>query len=149
MVVLLPGISEIVKSLEEGYCALVFRKIKFPKGIQKENWVNQTENIIKNVIGKISLEDNIYFIFGENQELLDVGKASSKNKDIRNRLRKHLIYCSKGTSSKLTNIKNYIVDEQHQMIYIATLRIEPEEYYQMAESFYITRYSPKWNSRVD
>lgn len=149
MVVSLPGISEIAKSLEEGYKSLVFHRIDFPNGILRENWYMQSESVVKSVLEKINLQDNIYFIFGENKELLDIGKASSKNKDIRNRLRKHLIYCSKKTSSKLKNVQDYVVDGKHQTIFIASLRVEPEEYYQMAESFLILKYSPQWNSRVD
>ena len=149
MMVSLPGITEIEYVLMDAYQSLSKHKIVFSKDAKRETWVSNAQKATADVWKKISLQENIYFIFGQDEELLDVGKASSKNRDIRKRLKEHIVYCSNGTSSMLELLKNYICDEQHTTIYLATLRIEPEEYYQMAESFYILNCNPAWNSRID
>lgn len=153
MAVSLPGITEIENALMGAFQSLNSHQIEFPEDIPEkindEVWENYAKKATESIWEKISLQDNIYFIFGQDKKLLDVGKASSKNRDIRNRLKQHIISCSVGTSSKLKLVKDYICSKHHTTIYVATLRIEPEEYYQMAESFYIANCNPAWNGRID
>lgn len=153
MTVTLPDMTEIENALMEAFQSLNAHQINFPEDmpekINDEVWGNYAKKATESIWGKISLQDNIYFIFGQDEKLLDVGKASSKNRDIRNRLKRHIISCSDGTSSKLQLVKDYICCKRNTTIYVATLRIEPEEYYQMAESFYIANCNPVWNSRID
>lgn len=133
---------------------------------------------INNILNNINSDDNLYFIFCEHEKLLYVGKYKKDNKKRLNqhlRLYQHLID-RQGTNSMLPQIQDYVLGnknrckkckrkcadskeaacadcckkcEEHYTIYVGTLRVDPPEYAQLAETYYIKEYEPKWNRRID
>ena len=145
----LPNISDFENCLLEAYAKIEKRKLEFPLNLSEDNWSECVKSATAEFWKNIDIHDNIYFIFDDNEELLDVGKASSKNKYIRTRLKQHFIAKSEDTSSKITEVQKYVLHEQRLTLYVATLRVCPEKYYQMAETFYISHFNPPWNKRED
>ena len=149
MNVTLPNISDFENCLLEAYSKIKKRRLDLPRNLSKDNWSECMKESTSDFWKTIDIQDNIYFIFDDNGELLDIGKASSKNKYIRTRLKQHFVVKSEDTSSKIADIQNYVLCEQRFTLYVATLRICPEKYYQMAETFYIGYFNPPWNKRED
>lgn len=123
----------------------------------------------KTIINNIDRKDNVYCIFCENKELLYVGKSVN---DIKGRLKEHLISKSKGTEAKYEKSIDYVLGYNKRCekckykcnnsqkttskivrklaikkIFLGTLCVDPWEYAQLAETYYINHYKPRWNRR--
>lgn len=119
--------------------------LKFPEEIKKENWKEKINPNFKLICKSINENDNVYAFFDNYDNVLYIGKSHK----IKNRLYQHLVYCSKKTNSKLKIIQKYCIVDRNQSIKIATLQVEPKEYYQLIEGILIKKYNPKWNNRND
>lgn len=150
-----------------------------PYRLNRINWKSKTEKRIKSILeNKINPEDNVYFIFCEHKKLLYVGKYKTDiKKRLHQRLHQHLID-RQSINSKLPQIQDYVLGNKnrcnsceykckgskdavcrncynnfrkHNTIFVGTLRVDPPEYAQLAETYYIKEkeYKPKWNQRID
>ena len=111
--------------------------------------LDNTDEIAKEIVG------NVYFIFND-KKLLYVGKA----KNLRNRLRQHLINCTSSTSSKIHFVQEYLeklLSERKPLsLSYCAISIEPEKYYGTVEGMIIDYIHSKkdyfkdnWNLRED
>ena len=137
--------DKIENCLLKAYNKIERKELNLPKNLTKDSWNELMNDATGDFWETIDVEDNIYFIFDDKRNLLDVGKS----KDIRGRLKQHFVSKPQGTSSKIEELQKYVLDEQRFTLYVSTLKIDPAKYYQMAEAFYIDRFSPPWNNRKD
>ena len=126
-------------------------KIKYSNGINKNNWKKVADNDFQNIRGSIPVNDNIYAIMvkvniktqtaivdkkNNYYEVRYIGKSS----DIRKRLRSHLVYKSKETSSCLENVKKHILGSSKKELYITTIQVIPHELNSYVESLLLNHF---------
>lgn len=111
--------------------------------------LDNTDEIVKEIVG------NVYFIFND-KKLLYVGKA----KNLKNRLRQHLINCSSSTSSKIQSVHECLTELEKNgnplLLSYCAISIKPEKYYGTVEGMIIDYihsnkdyFKDNWNLRED
>lgn len=99
----------------------------------------------------IRAKGNVYFIF-DDKKLLYVGKSL----DIKQRLRQHLIKCSKKTYSKIQDVQKYLKDNRILSLSYCAIEVSVEKFYGTVEGMiikYIHQHESdflyNWNLRED
>ena len=117
--------------------------MKYSKSINEVNWTNIADSDFQKIRLSIPKKDNIYVImikvetkteiFDKNNNYYKV-KYIGKSYNIRKRLRSHLVYKSKKTSSCLKEVKEYILNSSTKELYIRTIEVKPRELNSYVES---------------
>lgn len=133
-------------------------KMKYSNNINKKNWRKVADGDFKNIRGNIPVNHNIYAIMvkvNTKGEIVDKNnnhyeiRYIGKSNDIRKRLRNHLVYKSKKTSSCLQNVKKYVLSSSTKEVYISTIEVIPCELNSYVESLLLKYFNNKniWYTR--
>lgn len=136
-------------------------KIKYPNGINRNNWKKIADNEFQNIRGSIPVNDNIYAIMvkvniktetaivDKNNNYYEV-RYIGKSNDIRKRLRSHLVYKSKKTSSCLEDVKKHVLGSSTKELYISTIEVIPNGLNSYVESLLLDYFNNKnvWYTRT-
>ena len=133
-------------------------KMKYSNNINKKNWRKVADGDFKNIRGNIPVNHNIYAIMvkvNTEGEIVDKNnnhyeiRYIGKSNDIRKRLRNHLVYKSKKTSSCLQNVKKYVLSSSTKEVYISTIEVIPCELNSYVESLLLKYFNNKniWYTR--
>ena len=126
-------------------------KMKYSNNINKKNWRKVADGDFKNIRGNIPVNHNIYAIMvkvniktktaivDKNNNYYEV-RYIGKSSDIRKRLRSHLVYKSKETSSCLENVKKHILGSSKKELYITTIQVIPHELNSYVESLLLNHF---------
>ena len=123
--------------------------MKYSKSINEVNWTNIADSDFQKIRLSIPKKDNIYVImikvetkteiFDKNNNYYKV-KYIGKSYNIRKRLRSHLVYKSKKTSSCLKEVKEYILNSSTKELYIRTIEVKPRELNSYVESLLLNHF---------
>lgn len=116
-------------------------KIQIPKDVFS-NWENIMQSLLDQKKHLIFPDDDLYFLFGEDEKLLYVGKK----KGVYNRLKEHLVKCSSSTSSKLEEFIEYVKSGNY-VIYFATASVKPIGLNAFCEVYLQNKYNFDWVHR--
>ena len=123
--------------------------MKYSKSINEVNWTNIADSDFQKIRLSIPKKDNIYVImikvetkteiFDKNNNYYKV-KYIGKSYNIRKRLRSHLVYKSKKTSSCLDNVKKHVLGSSTKELYISTIQVIPHELNSYVESLLLNHF---------
>ena len=123
--------------------------MKYSKSINEVNWTNIADSDFQKIRLSIPKKDNIYVImikvetkteiFDKNNNYYKV-KYIGKSYNIRKRLRCHLVYKYKKTSSCLKEVKEYILNSSTKELYIRTIEVKPRELNSYVESLLLNHF---------
>lgn len=123
--------------------------MRYSKSINEVNWTNIADSDFQKIRLSIPKKDNIYVImikvetkteiFDKNNNYYKV-KYIGKSYNIRKRLRCHLVYKSKKTSSCLKEVKEYILNSSTKELYIRTIEVKPRELNSYVESLLLNHF---------
>lgn len=132
--------------------------MQYSNNINVNNWKMMANNNFQTIKGSINQNHNIYAIMvkvNTKGEIVDKNnnhyeiRYIGKSNDIRKRLRNHLVYKSKKTSSCLQNVKKYVLSSSTKEVYISTIEVIPCELNSYVESLLLKYFNNKniWYTR--